>query len=148
MIYFEDEFLTVKEMGAGKISSMIWKGLAKAEDYRNGYDKFLEMLQKQEKPNGLWLFDFTYGRVIDMKDQQWTINEWIPRLLGLSNFILKRIAVIPSSDVFNKVAARIIMNKIAQASEIEISYFENQDDASVWLFEGYSQEEEVVKIEE
>jgi hypothetical protein len=48
MIYFEDEFLTVKEMGAGKISSMIWKGLAKAEDYRNGYDKFLEMLQKQE----------------------------------------------------------------------------------------------------
>jgi hypothetical protein len=70
-------------------------------------------------------------------------------LLGLSNFILKRIAVIPSSDVFNKVAARIIMNKIAQASEIEISYFENQDDASVWLFEGYSQEEEeVVKIEE
>lgn len=148
MIYFEDEFLSVRDIESGKISSMIWKGLAKADDYRNGYNMFLEMLQKQEKHDGLWLFDFTFGKVIDVKDQQWTINEWIPCLLELSNFVLKRIAVIPSSDVFNKVAARIIMNKIAQTSEIEISYFDNEDDATIWLLEAFPQAEEVNETEE
>lgn len=146
MIYFEDEFLTVKEEEAGKIASMVWKGLAKADDYRNGYNMFLEMLQKQEKSSGLWLFDFTLGKVVDIKDQQWIVNEWIPRLSELSNFVLRKIAAIPSSDVFNKVAARIIMNKIAQEAEIEVSYFDNEEEASSWLLENYTEETKTEEV--
>jgi hypothetical protein len=146
MTYFEDEFLFIEQEPQSNIAIMKWKGLAKSDDYRNGYNTFLDMLKNKEKKSALWLFDFTNGKVIDIKDQQWTINEWIPSLSEINDFILKRIAIIPSSDVFNKVAARIIMNKLVQISEPDISYFDNTEEAINWLNEATKEEEEESKV--
>lgn len=129
MSYFEEEYLHIKSEES--IAIMEWKGLAKTDAYRRGFEAFLEMLEESE--HTLWLTDFTGGKVIDIKDQKWTTDEWLERALDVVGESLKKVAVILSTDIFNKVAVRLIMNAITQNTEAEIAYFEDKEDAMDWL---------------
>lgn len=131
MSYFEEEYLHIDSEES--IAVMQWLGLAKADDYRKGWEAFSELLE--EEKNTLWLFDFQKGKVVDIKDQKWTTGEWIPSAMEtLDETGLKKVAVILSKDIFNKVAVRVIMGALSQESEdTEIAYFDSKDDAMDWL---------------
>lgn len=144
MQYFEDTFLEIRQEES--VAVMEWLGLAKTHDYRLGHEKFLELLQSQETPSGYWLFDYQAGKVIDVKDQNWTTDEWYQSVLEIPNFELKKIGVVMSMDIFNKVAVRIIITKIEQQSDSEVAYFENQEDALDWLMMP-AETDELVEVE-
>jgi hypothetical protein len=137
MSYFEEEYLHI--ISEESIAIMEWKGLAKTEAYRRGFEAFLEMLEEGE--HTLWLTDFTGGKVIDIKDQKWTTSEWLDRALEVVGDSLKKVAVILSTDIFNKVAVRLIMNALTQNTDAEVAYFEDKDDAMEWLMTHENEDE-------
>lgn len=126
---FEEEFLkiTFEE----PVAVMEWLGLAKTDNYRLGHNQFTKMLR--EHPLRRWLFNYKQGRVIDIKDQNWTTEEWFPEALAVLENDLYKIGVVLSSDIFNKVAVRIITEKIRNEYDIEIAFFEDEDEAMEWL---------------
>jgi hypothetical protein len=129
MNHFEEAYLHIK--AEKSIAIMEWKGLAKTDDYRKGFESFLQLLK-----NGkylLWLFDYTDAKVIDVKDQKWTTGEWLPSAVKVLKGDLQKVAVIMSKDIFNKVAVRVIMTQIAQQTQVEVAYFDDKEDALDWL---------------
>lgn len=129
MNHFEEAYLHIK--AEKSIAIMEWKGLAKTDDYRKGFESFLQLLK-----NGkylLWLFDYTGAKVIDVKDQKWTTGEWLPSAIKVMKGDLQKVAVIMSKDIFNKVAVRVIMTQIAQQTQVEVAYFDDKEDALDWL---------------
>lgn len=132
MNYFEEEYLHIKTEES--IAIMQWLGLAKTEAYRSGWDNFAKLIDEQNQPN--WLLDFSGGKVIDIQDQKWTSDEWVPHTMDTLEEKQKRpqkVAVILSTDIFNKVAVRVIMGSIEKNSTAEIAYFETEEEAISWF---------------
>lgn len=132
MNYFEKEYIHIKTEES--IAIMQWLGLAKTEAYRTGWENFAKLIEEQNQPN--WLLDFSGGKVIDIQDQKWTSEEWVPNTMDAlegKEKRLQKVAVILSSDIFNKVAVRVIMGSLEKKSGAEIAYFDDGDDAMEWL---------------
>ncbi|MCC5943750.1 MAG: hypothetical protein JJT94_02360 [Bernardetiaceae bacterium] len=128
--YLEESYLHIK---AGEsVAVMHWLGLAKTDAYRKGWETFAQMVE--EKQLRLWLLDFSGGKVIDVKDQKWTTEEVLPKTIqNLGSEGLHKVAVILSSNIFNKIATRLIMGAISAHSGVDVAYFENSKAASEWL---------------
>lgn len=137
MNYFEEDYITIDVEES--VGIMEWLGLAKTDEYREGMNQFLDMV-KEHKPS-LWLFNYAQGKVIDVKDQKWTTDEWLEDVEEVAGDDLKKVAVISSKDVFNKVAVRMIVTKLSAALDIDVAYFEDIDEAMEWLQTGEVAEE-------
>lgn len=131
MTYFNEAFLQIK--AEKSVAVMEWKGLAKSDAYRKGFEQYLKLLI--EGKHTLWLLDFTNGKVIDVKDQKWTTDEWLPKAVANLRGNIQKVAVILSNDVFNKVASRVIATTISKLTEAEIAYFNDKRDAMDWLMQ-------------
>ena len=131
MIYFDEPFLQIK--AEKSVATMEWKGLAKSDAYRKGFEQYLKLLI--EGKHSHWLLDFTNGKVIDVKDQKWTTDEWLPGAVTALRGNIQKVAIILSNDVFNKVASRVIATTIAKLTEAEIAYFDDKRDAMDWLLQ-------------
>ncbi len=146
-LFFEDACVHIyQDQGTATIK---WLGLAKSPTYRQTYEQFLEMLvlaATEETPLNYWLFDCTEGKVIDIKDQSWTLIDWYEQLEAHTTCLPKRIAVILSKDIFNKIATRVIMSRIAQFAEAELAYFSEEEEAREWLMKPEEMNEELVAI--
>lgn len=129
MIYLNEPYLQIKVDKS--VAVMEWKGLAKGDAYRKGFEQFLKAVKEHQINN--WLLDFTNGKVIDVKDQKWTTDEWLPHAVMMLGGNIQKVAVILSTDVFNKVASRVIATTIAKLSDAEIAYFDDRRDALEWL---------------
>lgn len=129
MTYFDEAFLQIK--AERSVAVMEWKGLAKSDAYRKGFEQYLKLLM--EGKHSHWLLDFTNGKVIDVKDQKWTTDEWLPGTVAALRGNIQKVAVILSNDVFNKVASRVIATTISKLTEAEIAYFDDKRDAMDWL---------------
>ncbi len=143
MRYYETDFLIIET--EDEIAIMKWLGLAKTDNYRAGHNQFTELLK--ESPSKLWLFDYQQGKVIDVKDQGWTVEEWFPEALEVIEKDLQKIAVIMSKDIFNKVSVRIITDKISKQFDMDIAFFESSEDAKEWLA-APAETSEVTEIEQ
>ncbi|WP_448518494.1 STAS/SEC14 domain-containing protein [Rhodoflexus sp.] len=131
MTYFDEPFLQIK--AEKSVATMEWKGLAKSDAYRKGFEQYLKLLI--EGKHSHWLLDFTNGKVIDVKDQKWTTDEWLPGAVAALRGNIQKVAIILSNDVFNKVASRVIATTIAKLTEAEIAYFNDKRDAMDWLLQ-------------
>ncbi|TAF67440.1 MAG: hypothetical protein EAZ55_03755 [Cytophagales bacterium] len=138
MSYFEEEYIIINTEEES-VANMEWLGLAKTEAYRTGMEQFLKLLE--EHKSTLWLLNYAQGKVIDIKDQKWTTEEWLPVALNHIDHNLKKVAIILSQDIFNKVAVRLISGQIEQNSTAEIAYFENKSDAIDWLLTAEPQDQ-------
>lgn len=129
MTYFNEAYLQIK--AEKSVAVMEWKGLAKSDAYRKGFEQYLKLLLEGNYTH--WLLDFTNGKVIDVKDQKWTTDEWVPSAVTALKGNIHKVAVILSTDVFNKVASRVIVTTIAKLSGAEVAYFDDKRDAMEWL---------------
>lgn len=137
MNYFEEQYFRIK--AENSIAIMQWLTLAKGTAYQEGYEKFLDLLKKEK--NSHWLLDFKQGQIIEMIDQRWTINEWVPQALAVLENNLKKIAVILSENIFNRVCTRVILTNIILQSNTEVAYFDTHEDAIQWLMTHQTEEE-------
>lgn len=139
--FFEDACVQISQDNG--VATLQWLGLAKSPEYRQVYEQFLAMLQQAEDPLRYWLFDCREGKVVDIKDQNWTIMDWYEQLAENIALLPKRIAVILSHDIFNKIATRVILSRIAQFAEAELAYFGDEEEAIEWLLKPAEAEEEL-----
>lgn len=104
-----------------------WKGFVQDEDYRNGLNKGLELLQN--KGTTLLLSDTTKLGVLSQTAQEWTNNHWFPYALKLG---LRKMAIILPEKTIPKMTINRIMEKLDNP-ELETAYFKELEEAYAWL---------------
>lgn len=104
-----------------------WNGFTKSHQFQEACDFSLELLQ--EKKVSKMIADNTKSKVVSIEDQDWLTEDWFPRAYKVG---YRTSAVVVSTDVFNKVAVKNIVNKM-DTGMFTVQYFESLDKAKVWI---------------
>ena len=117
-----------------------WKGFVRSKELRKTALDSLDFVNKHNVTR--WLSDRRNMKAIRQKDQQWTIEEFIPRLIASP---LRRMATIVSADIFNKMALENIIERSGGLGDIALREFDNVEDAMEWLKKPFK--DEVIRSE-
>lgn len=79
-----------------------------------------------------WIGNTKHAKAIRPVDQEWTVKEWVK---GFSKTNVKRVAVIVSDDIFNKMAIDNLMLKGNEVVKSDTKYFNNLEEAEKWVSE-------------
>src|SRR5688572_16808376 len=82
---------------------MRWNGYATSNQFRTGTEAMLHQLK--EHKSGKVLADIRHMAIIAMEDQQWLVNDFLPRAYS-SGF--NCIAIVSPEAYFNKIAIQNI----------------------------------------
>ncbi|WP_375560180.1 hypothetical protein ACE193_21095 [Bernardetia sp. OM2101] len=104
-----------------------WCGFAKSDQFKEACDFSLELL-RDKKVNKM-IADNTKSKVVSVEDQKWLMEDWFPRAYEAG---YRTSAVVVSTDVFNKVAVKNIVNKMDKGKFV-VQYFEKLDNAKIWI---------------
>lgn len=128
MRIFNEAFLVIDLDKESKLISLNWTGFAVSSDYRRG----LDLAYKQVLEHGLnfWLADLRDMTAILKDDEKWTNTEWFPKMSATE---LKKMAIVESSDYFNKQSVDRIMGTASADVPFAVSYFREVQDAKSWL---------------
>ena len=129
MIILEDDHVLIEADPELSLMRLNWKGFCHGDQYRQVLEKALETINELRLK--FWLNDARQMGPILFEDEQWTINEITPRYQQSG---LKRIAIIPSRDFFNKMSVERMVEATAPRSPYQIAYFREVPDAEAWLF--------------
>ena len=127
MVSFDEKFLQIYYDETVPCVTMQWKDFATSEEFKIGLNKGLDLLMEQNTEN--WLADLRKMDVIDPDDEKWSNEDWFPRALAGG---VKKMALIPSVDIFNNMSVESIMNEVA-GTGLVVHYFDNVEEAKTWL---------------
>lgn len=106
--------------------TIVWRRYATSVQYRFIHEVIIQMLQQHQASKILG--DDSDLPVVHAEDQQWIIEDWIPRAKAAG---LKAVATNPSLSFFGRLAIGSIQARMA--SEIAVKTFPNIHLASNWL---------------
>lgn len=127
MVHFDENYLKISYDADADCVIMQWKAFATSEEFRHGLNEGLKLIQQKNSPN--WLADLRKMEAIDPEDEQWSNEDWFPRALQAG---IKRMALVPSEDIFNSISVENIMNSVA-GTGLVTHYFKQPDEAKSWL---------------
>jgi hypothetical protein len=104
-----------------------WITTPSSAEFKEGLTSGLELLKETKARH--WIGDVRKIGAIDPADQDWSNNEWFPQALATG---LKKMGVIISDDVFNKMSVEEIMSKVESAG-FESQYFDDINKAFQWM---------------
>ena len=127
-LFYENEHIRLRfdeelQLGVGE-----WKGFASSNEIRAAALRSLEFVN--EYGISRWLSDRRKMKAIRQQDQQWTVEEYIPKVLESP---LQRIATIVSEDMFNNMAIEQILKRSGGLGSIAMRNFDNAAEAMEWL---------------
>lgn len=105
-----------------------WEFMVEENLFREGMEKLIEMME--EHKIGKILSDVTQLGPLSKQDEEWCIDDWLPRALSVG---YSSIANIIAEDIFGKMAIEDILNNAAEKSPIKMQYFEDEEKAAKWL---------------
>jgi hypothetical protein len=108
--------------------TLTWTGYAPSSAYRAILDEALANVKALDLQR--WLADLQGMDAIMQMDEQWTVNDWFPRLAKSG---LKRMAILTSADYFNRMSVDRIMTAGTAEMPLDVAYFEDVEKAKVWL---------------
>jgi len=111
--------------------SMIWKGYATSNQFREANERVLQEIQQRRSSK--LLSDAKEFVLIGATDQNWLSSNWIPRVLQAG---VRKIALVMPRFYFNRVAVDTVTQRLAQNTAndlVSIEYFESRDAARTWL---------------
>lgn len=111
-IYFDQDLNSVV---------MEWDGYATSTEFKEGTELMLTTLIKHNTFKVL--ADFKDMILIGSEDQQWLIEQFLPRAIA---FGFKAIAIIKPDFYFNKVAVESVSYKVDK-NKLEIVFFDNTE---------------------
>ncbi len=127
----KDEYVTVgSEVELGLIT-LTWTGFAPSQVFRSILEDAL--LNVRLHKLSFWLADLRQMNAILRQDEQWSTNDWFPRLM---NSGLKRMAILTSTDYFNQMSVERIMNNAGPGLPFQVAYFDDPGSAKAWLLSG------------
>jgi len=106
--------------------TVVWRRYATSAQYRFIHEIIIQMLQQYQASKILG--DDSDLPVVHAEDQQWIIEEWIPRAKAAG---LKAVATNPSLSFFGRLTIGSVQAKMA--SQIAIKTFPNIHLAKDWL---------------
>lgn len=139
-LYYETDAMRVSYDKEQQLAVGTWKGFVTSKELRKTALDSLEFVNKHNITR--WLADRRNMKAIRQKDQQWTVEKFIPQLLASP---LRRMATIVSDDIFNKMAIDNIFERSNGLSTITLREFDNVEDALEWLKQPF--EDEIVRNE-
>ena len=123
-----DEYVTVSTEPDQGLITLTWTGFAPSPVFRSILED--AMMNVRLHDLSFWLADLRKMNAILRQDEQWSTNDWFPRLAASG---LKRMAILMSSDYFNQMSVERIMNNATPELPFTVSYFEDADAARDWL---------------
>lgn len=127
-LYFETEAIRVSydeelQLGVGE-----WKGFVSSKDIQAIALHSLEFVNQYGITR--WLADRRKMKAIRQQTQQWTVEEFVPKLLESP---LRRMATIVSEDIFNQMAIEQILKRSGGLGDIALRDFDSLPKAMEWL---------------
>jgi len=129
MVYYEKSHLTVRYHDEIDAVVMDWHGFAQGEQYREGLNAGLELVQQKKATN--WLADLRDMGTVKDEDQNWSNTDWFPRAIETS---LSNMAIVQPESVVANMSVENIMEEVGDGA-LTTHYFDNRDDAKTWLRE-------------
>lgn len=127
----KDEYVTVESETEQGLITLTWTGFAPSPVFRSILEDAL--LNVRLHKLSFWLADLRQMNAILRQDEQWSANDWFPRL---ANSGLKRMAILTSSDYFNQMSVERIMSHASPVLPFEVGYFDDLGAARGWLLSG------------
>ncbi|MBL0128746.1 MAG: hypothetical protein IPP83_15095 [Flavobacteriales bacterium] len=131
MVVLDEAFIRITHQTANDLIVLRWKGYADPTNYRKGLNTGLDHVQKHGIKR--WLADLRHMDAILASEEKWTNEDWFPRLIKAGK--LRRMAILPSKDFFNKMSVERIMDYSAGAIQFKVGYFPDEPSSMEWLFD-------------
>ncbi len=112
------------------IFELNWYGFVESADFRQTLDECVSYVLEFQPTH--WLSNNKQMRVIAPKDQNWSSDYLIPRLLQ-NDF--KKMAIVEAEDIFNKRGVQKIISKASGIMTFDTRYFDDVAEARSWLSE-------------
>lgn len=127
-LYYETEAIRVSydkelQLGVGE-----WLGFISSNGLRTTALRSLEFVNEHRITR--WLSDRRKMKAIRQQDQQWTVEEFIPKVLESP---LRRMATVVSEDIFNQMAIEQILKRSGGLGNIALREFDSVAAAMEWL---------------
>ena len=130
-VVLNEAFLTITHQRNKGLIILRWKGYADPANYRRGLDTAREYVATHKIKR--WLADLRHMDAILASEEKWTNEDWFPRLIKTGE--LRRMAILPSKDFFNKMSVERIMDYSAGAIQFKVGYFPDEPSSLEWLFD-------------
>lgn len=127
MSYYDEPHLEVRYDSTVDAVVMEWKRFAKGDDFRDGLDTGLELVERKRAKN--WLADLREMGTVAEEDQEWSNDEWFPRALQTC---LHSMAIVKPEDVVANMSVENIMQEVGDEGLIT-HHFDNREKAREWL---------------
>ena len=124
-MYLNNDFCTLEWNEEKKAIQLIWKKMARNDDFKLVMQKMAELIN--EKKATKWLADMSDAGVIAQEDQAWFQKEIGPKILSV-----KKIAMILPKSIITKMSLDRGMNESNQ-SGLDAKYFSDREEAWEWL---------------
>jgi len=121
------DFLNIQWDETTKSVVMTWKKFAQGDNFRNGLDEGVNLIQQKKASN--WLADLRDLGTVTQDDQKWSNEDWYPRALIAG---VRFMAIIMPKSFITTLSVKNILTKV-QDIDVETQYFDNVDAARKWL---------------
>jgi len=125
--YFKAPYLLLQYNEQEKYIVANWQHFPLSEEFRVGMDHLIRLME--EKKIGKVLTDTRKMGAISPDDQDWSINEWLPRAFKAG---YRRIAIVISEDIFNQMSVEDIMSRV-KGVDFVTQYFPSLEEGRKWL---------------
>ncbi|MBW4565319.1 MAG: hypothetical protein KME32_30380 [Mojavia pulchra JT2-VF2] len=106
---------------------MEWHAYGTSTQFRLISENVLQLLI--DKNVGKVVADTTHLPIIAADDQQWVIEDWLPRTIEAG---FRACGMVNSRFYFNRVAVENVVNRVT-SDKFRVEYFDSQAAAKEWL---------------
>lgn len=129
MIYFENDAAIIFVLPEKNLAVTKWKGFASTEELRKLLDEALNLLENYTIH--YWLNDNRLMKVVRPADQEFVVNEWLPKYLQKS--VIKKSVTIESEDIFSKMSSESMLRQADKMIPFDMATFKTYKEAISWL---------------
>ena len=105
-----------------------FSGMPSLDEFKEGANSAIDLLI--EHKTSKMLNDISKLELNSIENQEWTQKEWFPRA---EKGGLKYFAFVMAAEIFGQVSAEQTNEKAEDAGNIEIKYFDKEEEAHNWL---------------
>jgi len=124
-ILLDESYAQVQVDGEHRIVEIIWKKFAMSNQYRDAIKVAYEAVTKYTLTG--WLSDMTHAGVVAMQDQNWVIEDMIPKCIAAG---IVKTAIVDSQDIFSKKYVESVERAYPNATA---EHFKDLASARQWL---------------
>jgi hypothetical protein len=126
-VYLEAPYVLIRWDPDGQWVFVQWKAWANSNEYRAAQEMVITALRENHASRNL--IDSTDSRVVTEEDQQWLVEDWIPRAIAAGRRWTA--IVLPKSALGRTIAENI--DKHPRSNRVKVEHFETVEQAAAWL---------------